>query len=88
VASVDAVVAVAAVEALVAAPAVDQVATTGAADAGAMAVGAELIVAVAADDPLAVPQPEHKVDATGHPHKPPPQGAGDLCVTTNPRGGI
>jgi hypothetical protein len=76
------------VEPLVAAPAMDQVGTTGAVDAGAMAVGAELVVAVAADDPLAVPQPEHEVDTTGHPHKPPPQGAGDLRVTTNPGAGI
>jgi hypothetical protein len=88
VAAVDAVVAAAAVEPLVAAPAMDQVGTTGAVDAGAMAVGAELIVAVAAEDPLAVAQPEYEVDTTGHPHKPPPQGAGDLRVTTHPGGGI
>jgi hypothetical protein len=88
VAAVDHVMAVAAVEPLVAASAVDQVGTTVAADAGAMAAGAELIVAVAADDPLAVPQPEYEVDTTGHPHKPASRECGHLRVTANPSGGV
>jgi hypothetical protein len=69
------------VEPLVAAPAMDQVGATGAVDAGAMAAGAELIVAVAADDPLAARQPEHEVDTTGHPDKSRPRGCGHLRVT-------
>ena len=84
-AAVDQVVPMAAVQPIVAAEAVDQVVATAAVHAAAGPAGAELVVAVTADDPLTRRQPEHEIDPAGHPHNPRPRHTRHLRVAANQR---